>query len=782
MQAPDARAGGRTDADQLCRFIAHAPVAIAMFDRDMRYLAASDRWMEEYGVAGCDIVGRSHYDVFPDQPVRWRDVHRRALGGEICTAEEDCFPRADGRVQWMRWDVRPWVCDNDAIGGVLILVEDITRRKEAEEALRFERDKLASVIEAVGVGLVIARPDGTIELRNSFAKSIAGFGPEHRHEPDWRNLTKNYELYYPDGRPMPPHEWPLGRAFAGEYARDYDAIMRRPDTGLVRNLRFSMSPIRNAAGDVVLIAQAISDITELSEAQTRLRASEDRYRAIFEAAPGAAVVTDDSGCIMAANPAALAIFGYALDELVGSNIGRLMPEADALAHDEYLRQYRETGDVSIIGIGRVMRARRKDGEEFPAELTLTAWTNEAGARLFCGTLADLTERWRTEQALAEAQRLEAVGLLAGGVAHDFNNALAVILGNLELAEVRIDDPVTRDLIERALRSAKVGATVTRRLLSLARSPEGDGQLLSLNEAVRDSLPLLESLAAGPWTLGVKLADDLWPTFADAGELCSALLNLTANARDAMAGGGAIAIATRNVHIAEADDHDARPGDYACVEVTDTGQGMSAEVMARVWEPFYTTKRVGRGSGLGLTTVRNLVEQSRGFARIMSAAGKGTTVSLFLPRAMQAWAGHFTTHVIADPVALPLGDGETILVVDDNDAVRESTMRRLEALGYVVCEARSGKDAIELLGRDEAIDLVFTDVVMPGMSGYQLALWLLAQRPRIRIVLTSAYPGEASAPRSDGWPLLQKPYSREQLARCIHDALTRGDAAAQPQNT
>jgi len=751
---------GSTAEGQFRRFIQYAPVAIAMLDREMRYLAASQRWIDDYGLAGRRLEGVSHYEIFPEIPARWREVHQRALAGEACAADEDRFPRADGHVQWLRWDVRPWFDGEGTIGGILILTEDITARKLAEQAVGFERDKLASVIDAVGVGIVIINPDGVIELQNEAASRILD---GKNAASNWREVNAHFEMRDLDGGEIPALRRPLARAAAGETVHDYDAVIRNVETGVTRFLRLGSTPIRDSAGEVALIVLSISDLTEIRRSERQLRASEDRYRAIFEAAPNTTVVIDQEGIVQAVNPAAFAMFGYGQDELLGRNVRILMPPAEAEAHDGHLRRYRETGKAAIIGIGRAVRAQRKNGEVFPAELTITEWTGESGEKLYCGTLADLTEHRLAEQAFAEAQRLEAVALLAGGVAHDFNNSLAVILGNLELAERRDLDPATRDLVERSLHAAQLAAAVTRRLLAFARTPEGAARTTSLNEVVRDDLPLLESLCVG--SVRLDLAEALWPVIAHPGEISSAVLNLAANARDAMPNGGVLAITTRNLHLDDAADHAA--GDYVCLSVADTGEGMSEEVLKRVWEPFFSTKQAGRGTGLGLTTVRNLVRQARGFARIASARGDGTTVSLYLPRARP----EEREFVAAGPMLLPLGDGETILVVDDNDQVRETTMRRLEALGYAVREARSGDDAVHELAREPEVDLVFSDVVMPGRSGYEVARWVREHTPRVAVVLTSGFPaatGELAA--GDSIALLHKPYTREQLARTVHQAL------------
>ncbi|WP_083992120.1 hybrid sensor histidine kinase/response regulator [Bradyrhizobium embrapense] len=632
------------NGDQFRGFVEYAPVAIAMFDREMRYLAASRRWIDDYGLLG-KIEGRSHYEVFPEIPQAWREIHQRAMNGETCSSDEERFERVDGTVHWLRWDVRPWFGPDGDIGGILILTEDITRRRAAEEELRRDRELL--------------------------------------------------------------------------------------------------------------------------------RASEDRYRAIFEAAPNPIILIDARGIIEAVNPAMLAVFGYQSGELLGKNVALLMPEADAMAHDGYLRRYAETGQGNIIGIGREVTARRKNGTVFPAELAITTWRNENGAQLYCGTLSDVTERKQAERLVAERQRLDAVGLLAGGVAHDFNNSLAVILGNLELAEPRIGDRVAQHLVSRSLQAAKMASTVTRRLLALARKPEGEWEIVSLNDVVRETVPLLESLVAGQWALRLDLLEELWPTRVPAGELCSALLNLAANSRDAMPEGGNITIATRNMHVTE-EAGTAAPGRFVCLSVTDTGEGMPADVLHKVWEPFYSTKKPGRGTGLGLTTVKNLAKLAGGFAKIASAPGRGTTVTLHFPCIEAA----ISAQMLADPLPIPFGDGEAILVVDDDDEVREIAMKRLEALGYVALEARTGEEAVTTLRNDDAIDLVFADVVMPGMSGYQLAKWIRAHRPRTAVVLTSGYPGEVSTGESsNGSALLLKPYSREQLARSIEQALAARPAPA-----
>jgi nitrogen-specific signal transduction histidine kinase/ActR/RegA family two-component response regulator len=406
---------------------------------------------------------------------------------------------------------------------------------------------------------------------------------------------------------------------------------------------------------------------------------------------------------------------------------------------------------------------------------LAEWRDGEGKRFFTGILRDLSERKRSEEALAAALRLEAVGQLAGGVAHDFNNLLAVIAGNLELAGDRITDEIARDLIHRALNAAEKGSGLNRRLLFLARkrtlTPQ---QRLNLNACVEDIAKLLKTTLGELIEVGAELAAGLWMTVADPAEIDSAILNITTNARDAMPHGGRLRISTGNVMIdapAAATLHpDARPGEYVRLVLADNGVGMSQDVLGKAMEPFFTTKGPGTGTGLGLASVASFARQTGGFITLESAPGCGCAVSLYLPRAAED-----LPVLKTDDDDLPLGDGELVLVVEDDDQVREVTLKRIESLGYAVTEARTGPEAVQRLKSEEPVQLVLSDIVMPGgMTGYDVARWVTSNRPGMQIILCSGHHDED--PESDvRTPIrdvivLGKPYSREQLARALSNAL------------
>jgi PAS domain S-box-containing protein len=387
---------------------------------------------------------------------------------------------------------------------------------------------------------------------------------------------------------------------------------------------------------------------------------------------------------------------------------------------------------------------------------------------------DITARKQAELALAHAGRLEAVGRLAGGVAHDFNNLLAVMDGNLHLARPRIHDPKTAAYIERALKAAQGAASFTRRLLSLVKHRRLTPHRLQPNIQMREMLPLLQSAVGPGVAIDLVLTEDVWDVVCDVAELDSALLNLAMNARDAMNGSGTLTIAATNTGVTALEaSHwpSAHAGDFVRIAVTDTGAGMSPETLRRAREPFYTTKGGGRGTGLGLTSTADFLRESSGFLTLDSDPGQGTTACLFLPR-----SGAELPPPAAGLKDLPRGEGQMVLLVDDDDAVRETFREQLEALGYAVSEARSGKEAVAHVSAGKPIDILLSDVVMGGgMSGYALAAKVQSTHPDIKVILISGATLGLEDTAPGGMPLLTKPCTEEALAKALHEALRQSPA-------
>jgi len=423
----------------------------------------------------------------------------------------------------------------------------------------------------------------------------------------------------------------------------------------------------------------------------------------------------------------------------------------------------------------VSRHQRADGAIHDVEIYSRAFAyNGAPARLTA--VIDASARKAIERQLQHAQKMEAVGNLTGGLAHDFNNLLTIIIGNLDLLQEEISDRSARDKLTTILEASERGAALTRQMLAFSRRQPLQPKRLDCNRLVTTTAQLLRRTLGESIRVEVRTAAGLGEALADEAQLESALVNIAINARDAMPEGGSLIIETRAGRI-DADDvaqhPDTRPGDYVVIEISDTGTGMADEVRERVFEPFYTTKAPGKGTGLGLSMVYGFVKQSGGHITLYSEVGKGTTFRLYLPRATADQRPASSDRDAPKPQAAGAAD-KVILAVDDNALVRATVVARLTGLGYRVLEADGPAAALAQLERQQPIDLLFTDIVMPGgMSGKQLATIARTRNPKLRVLFTSGFPGSLLSGGSEldaGDRLLSKPYRARDLARAVSEAL------------
>jgi len=508
-----------------------------------------------------------------------------------------------------------------------------------------------------------------------------------------------------------------------------------------------------------------------------------KLRGILESAVTAIITIDEQGLIENINPATQRLFGYSASELVGQNVKVLMPEPYRAEHDGYIANYLGTGVRKIIGIGREVSGRRKDGTTFPLHLSVSEFEAE-GRRYFTGMIHDISDRRHVEEALreserrlAQSQKMEAVGQLTGGIAHDFNNLLLVISGNLELLEPHIKTNDQQALLKEAQDAAALGSKLTDQLLTFARRRHMDAHVIQLNDLVVNVADMLRRALGEHITLSTSLASDAWSTRADPGQFQSAIVNMAVNSRDAMPQGGKLVIETRNIVLdAHQTDYQSelQPGAYVQLSISDTGTGMDPLVRDRVFEPFFTTKEKGRGTGLGLAMVYGFVKQSGGHVTIYSEPGHGTTINLYFPRS-DAPAADTHGGLDASDAASPMR--EIILVVEDDSRVRQLTIKRLKLIGYEVLEASDGPTALEILNRGDAVDLVFTDLIMPGgLSGRDVAIRARQIKPGIKVLLTSGYAEElvrGDDLQRENLKVLRKPYQQADLVKALRQVLGNG---------
>ncbi len=521
------------------------------------------------------------------------------------------------------------------------------------------------------------------------------------------------------------------------------------------------------------VLQTNSDITGLKRAQDDIVTREAHLRSILDTVPEAMVVIDAKGSITSFSAAAAQLFGYRPEEVIGQNVKMLMPEPYRSEHDGYIGHYLSTGEARIIGYGRIVKGLTKDGAIFPMELAVGEARGK-GQRVFTGFIRDLTSRQKMEEELRQAQKMEAVGQLTGGLAHDFNNLLTVITGNLEMLEMGLKNPTQRALLKDAQDAAADGAKLTSQLLAFGRRQPLNPKPTDLTLLISNFSELLRRSVGESIELNVRLTGSRHLCVVDASQLQNALLNLAINARDAMPRGGQLTIEVSQARL-DADYAqmypEVRTGRFVLIAVTDTGSGMSEEVRQRAFEPFFTTKPTGLGTGLGLSMVYGFVRQSGGTIQIYSELERGTSIRIFLPLAEAIQGIGRPGSGVAETISLPRGS-ETILVVEDDARVRRVTTARLRSLGYVAIEADSGAAALRLLAAHPDVAMLFTDVVMSGgMNGDELAEAALGVKSDLKVLFTSGY-AEPAVARLGAGAWLKKPYTATDLAQKVREILSQ----------
>lgn len=632
----------QNDQQVLLLFIEHAPAAIAMFDTNMRYIAASRRYLVDYRIETQDVVGKSHYDIFPEISERWKEIHRRCLAGATERCEKDPFPRANGKLDWIRWEIRPWSDKAGNIGGIILFSEVVTDQVEAAE---------------------------------------------------------------------------------------------------------------------------------------RLKESETKFREIFQKHAAVKLIIDpDDGSIVDANEAAEIFYGWPGDQL-----RRMKIQDINTLHPEKLKEEIEIGKWGRIHFEishRLADGSIKDVAVYSSKVTIQ------GKEMLHSIIHDISEQKRIEKEqerlhgqLVQAQKMESIGQLAGGVAHDYNNMLSVIVGYSEIVMQKLppEDPLRKDM-NQILEAAKRSIKMTRQLLAFARKQTIRPEVLDLNKSIGSSLKLLRRLIGEDIELVWVPGFEMWPSKVDASQLDQILANLCVNARDAIRGVGKIKIETSKITLDDAycSEHIGFiPGDFATIAVSDNGCGIDKDILTHIFEPFFTTKEVGQGTGLGLSTVYGIVTQNKGFINVYSEPGKGTTFRVFLPR----YSGE-NDAIPSDNIAVfPQGFGQTVLLVEDEEAIRKLIFRILQNMGYRVLSTSTPTEAVHMAEEwGNKIDLLLTDVVMPEMNGRDLANRLQELNPDLKVLYMSGYTNNVIIHRGvldNGINFISKPFSHKELAEKVNEVLKKG---------
>jgi PAS domain S-box-containing protein len=652
----------------------------------------------------------------------------------------------------------------------------LTHQVSRSEGSHTEENRYQQLVDAItDYAIYMIDPSGIVTSWNAGAERFKGYSREEI-------LGRHFSIFYTEEDRAAGLPAAALKAAETEGRFEREGWRVRKDGG-----RFwahvVIDPIREPSGRLIGYAKITRDLTERRKAEEALKQSEEQFRLLVQGVTDYAIyMLDPRGYVSSWNAGAQRIKGYSPDEIIGEHFSRFYAEEDRQAGvpAQALRIAEREGRWETEG-WRV----RKDGSRFWAHIVIDALRSDRGKLLgFAKITRDITERREAERALEEArealsqsQKMDAVGQLTGGVAHDFNNLLTVIVGGLDT--IARCNPSETARISRALEMARHAseraASLTSRLLAFSRRQPLQPTPTDLNLLVRNMTELLHRSLGEQIEIEGVLSQRLWMAEVDQNQLETAILNLAVNARDAMPSGGKLTIETANTYLDDSyveTDAEVVPGQYVLVSVSDTGTGISKEVLQRVFEPFFTTKELGRGTGLGLSMVYGFVKQSGGHVTIYSEPGRGTSVKLYLPR--------YTGEEVA-PADEALGecpgasDDEVILVVEDNDQVRAFSVMALNELGYGVLEAGTADEAIPLLAGDPRIDLLFTDVVLPGDTGRALAARALELRPGLKILFTTGYARNAIVHHGrldPGVELLPKPFTFEQLAKHVRDVLDR----------
>ncbi|HSY99338.1 MAG TPA: PAS domain S-box protein [Terriglobales bacterium] len=746
----------RQSQEKYASMVHSSPDAITLRSLpDRRYLEVNEGFTRLTGYSAEEVMGKTpaELDLWVEQRPHQTTLQMVETEGQV-QGEEFRFRTKTGEIRYGRLSAVRVVINGKPC--MLSVTHDITDRKRAEA----EASQLALIVESSEDAIVGKSLDGKIRSWNAGAERLYGYSASEV-------LGQPVRILIP---PEQHDELPeiLEKLKRDERVQHYETIRVRKD-GRRINVSTSISPVKDSEGKIIGASAIARDVTQRKSVEAQLQKSEAQFRSLVHDAPyGIYRVTMD-GRLLHVNPAFTAMLGYdSQEELMRLNMEKDVYR-DPQSRRRFLKEYGHGQDFR----GVEAEWRKKDGKFITVRVTGHPILEKDNSIAYFEIFAeDITERRSLERQLLQAQKMEAIGRLAGGIAHDFNNLLSVILGHSDILEQQVaTNGAMRKSVEATRNAAERAAALTLQLLAFSRKQVIEPAVVDLNTSVTEIQKMLHRVIGEDVELAIRLQPDLGYIKADPGQLGQVLMNLAVNSRDAMPSGGTLAIETANVELDETyvrQHLGARPGQFVMLAVSDTGIGMDSDTLSHIFEPFFTTKDPGKGTGLGLSMVYGIIKQNNGYIMAYSEPGRGTTFKIYFPRSEETLPASLTARKAIQ------GGTETILLVEDEVALRELTRLLLEDAGYTVLESPGVEEAIAT-AKDLhlKIDLLLTDVVMPRIDGRELASQLVALRPNLKILYMSGYTDDVLVNRgslTQAAILVQKPFTKNTLLQKVRETL------------
>ncbi len=789
---------------QFLYYIKHCPTASAIFDRDMVCLACSDRFLQYYGLSEAQVIGKKHYDVFPEIARRYRDTHQRVLQGAVEKNDYEITRLPNGSICFSRWECRPWYDAQGEIGGIILHSDEITDQvhvlQEAKDQAELKKRQLETVISNMNCGVVaIDMHRNIIHVNDSLAR-ILGHKNTSEITTDTNVYQKVYRLYsYPEKKLIPLEERPLERMYRGETVGNKKYIFLNLATGRERIVESYGNPILNENGELELGLLMVDDITDRQLAEEELRQTKEfaeqeqaKWQTILNHVSNGVGVFDGSGNQIYANDMQIRMYGYQdvndaekSGEFIRSNfIVQTYPAGETLIPEKLPSSRVMRGEFVDRELFRIKRLDRTI--ELIVMISGIPVYNAQGdvelAVLVSNDMTELVEREKHEKLvqkrMEQTQRLESLGVLAGGIAHDFNNLLMAILGHADLALLKLpqSSPIAKNL-NNILTASTRAADLCAQLLAYSGQGKFEEKEFSMTCLVRETVQMLKTAISKNCVLHLNLDEQLPLILGDSSQMRQIVMNFIINASDAIGDhNGTINISTSSMNCSSDYFSDGcvvkpeNPGLYVTLEVSDNGPGMDKETLGRIFEPFFTTKAKGRG--LGLSAVLGIVRSHSGGFKVDSKPGIGTTFQVFFP-AVDTSMENLSEGIAALNKKEPRFVGK-VLLIDDEESVRSICSSQLEALGLKVLTARDGYEGVEVYRNYQSeIDLVILDLSMPKRGGGETFQILRQLNPTVKVVLSSGFVAEAVTKRSVGEEpsgYLHKPFTLKQLSRVLSGLL------------